>query len=599
MPGEQSNLDQLAVFLGLSGIDAATRVESLRKLLAARVEAQGERQQASSIQDLAQPLVRTGGGAWDEACLLPSGDLSSEGAVQLALVLDPRVPIMRALWTKIGAVGPMPLNHRDLLARLYEDERLLGKPAPEGMPALSLGLVRLNDFSVTDDDLDVFIEDDAPTKFLYESIQAALENAVSRDEAASPASVDDSEEFDDEDSDPDEPESFEAVRAAIKPYSVKTLQQYVEAATLDLNPAWQRKDIWSLKKKRKLIESILLGIPIPSIILQKSAGRLAIIDGKQRLTAIVQYMSNNWKLPRYQVTSGHVLFKCSHAWFKKAQGRSLPDEQRLNFEQSEIDALVFEDVKESRLRQIFHLYNVSGTRLNAEEIRNAVYQHNPIHQMAYVLAGEKVPPPDLGIGDYNAQRAFTHDLLKALRNNNRYAALGFICRYLAYSRAATRAGADGFRPPSTSRAIDLYLDDAARQEEPSDVAQEIVRVFREAGEFFDIDDERSAFYFRDDKGVRRFNKLIATTSMVATRLILAAIDAGAITKEAAQDAARELNAPYPRNQQSSTIWDYQARVVLGLRELLDIEAEMLPGTGWEAFFTKMEMVRLPEEGANT
>jgi len=540
-----------------------------------------------------------------EGMEIPGSDLSilgTEAVVQLATALDKRVPVMLSVWSHLEQVPTTPVSHHQVMSRVHEDERFLNRSAPRELPDLVLSVMKACDPDVSDDDLDEFLEDDQPTLFCYEMIHAHIEDHAERESAShrdegehADQDIADSQDAED---DFDDIDASGPVRASVQTFLVKNLYEYVQENLLNLQPPWQRKDVWSRKKKRELIRSLLLGIPLPSIILHKSGEQISIIDGKQRLTAIMQFMRNEFKLPSFDVRPSHPLHECRGAWYRKEGKRSLPAGRRLAFELREVPALLFEDVPDGRLRQIFHLYNVSGTRLNPAEIRNAVYQSNRIHQTAYVLGGEARPTPDLGTGDYQAQLDFTERLRATLPNVGRYAAVAFICRYLGYSRAAQRDPGQPFTLASTSSTINRYFDYGSSTDEPASVANEIIRVFSGAEQLYDIDDERLPFYHRNARGERKFNALVATTNMIAARLLLDAVQAGLVSEEDAQAAARSVVTRYPENQQTSTIWDYQARALIGLRDQLRLDPANLPGEHWAQFFGRMAFALLPvsEEG---
>jgi len=530
--------------------------------------------------------------------------LRVEALVELASKLDARVPIMVAIWDRLGQTAAFPLDHLRVLGRVYEDARFVAAAAPESLAPLVLGIVKSCDQKLTEDDLELFIEDGEPTTFCYETVQARLEELgtlapgiVGSHREGSEAETE-GDEGEDEGQDEDEQEEAEAsdpVRATVTHYNVKTFFDYVEANRLDLAPPWQRQDVWSLSKKRELIRSLLLGIPLPSVILHKRGEQMSIIDGKQRLNAIIHFMRNVYKLPNFDVSSTHPLFECRGAWFNRGGKRSLREGVRTNLELRMIPVLLFEEVSERRLRQIFHLYNVSGTRLNAAEIRNAVYQSNRIHRVAYVLAGEArtMPEHDLGTGNFEEQLRFTETLRRTLPTVARYAAVAFLCRYLGYSRAAMPPG-ERFRPSSTSSTINRYFDYASRDEEPEVVARDIMRSFLAAERIFDFGDDRLPFHLRNNRGQRKFNALVATANMVAARFLMDAVDLGVATEEAVRHAARSVEIRYPDNQQTSTIWDYQAQLLIGLRDALGVDVGRLGGGQWLEFFDKMAFARLPE-----
>ena len=260
----------------------------------------------------------------------------------------------------------------------------------------------------------------------------------------------------------------------------------------------------------------------------------------------------------------------------------------------ELPALIFEDVSEARLRRIFHLYNVAGMKLNAAEIRNAVYQANPIHRVIYTLAGEGQGRTDLGIGGLAVQETFKKDLRSTYPGaSRRYQGVDFLARYLGYSRAAQADEAKPFGAPSTSKAIDNYFDHRSAEEDPTEVGLELVRVFGRTPDFFDVDDDRLAFFTRGLDGKRKFSKLAATTHMVATRFLLEAIERGVIGEAEAKAACAGIEVRVPEKQQSATIWDYQARVMLTLRDSLGGDIESRVGDSWPRLFKLMESCRLP------
>ena len=66
---------------------------------------------------------------------------------------------------------------------------------------------------------------------------------------------------------------------------------------LDTKPIYQREYVIDKKKASKLIESVILGIPIPSVFLcEENDGSLSVIDGQQRLTSFIKYLNNEYPL---------------------------------------------------------------------------------------------------------------------------------------------------------------------------------------------------------------------------------------------------------------------------------------------------------------
>lgn len=77
-------------------------------------------------------------------------------------------------------------------------------------------------------------------------------------------------------------------------WTTETIARQLEKGNIDLNPSFQRRDAWSDKEKSRLIESLMLGLPVPPIILAESKTKknsYIVIDGKQRLLSIRRFYS--------------------------------------------------------------------------------------------------------------------------------------------------------------------------------------------------------------------------------------------------------------------------------------------------------------------
>lgn len=89
----------------------------------------------------------------------------------------------------------------------------------------------------------------------------------------------------------DPPSSFEASIGG-KDWTVETLVSQMRKGRIDLEPSFQRRNAWLGTRKSKLIESIMLGFPIPQIVLaekRETPGHYFVLDGKQRLLALRQF----------------------------------------------------------------------------------------------------------------------------------------------------------------------------------------------------------------------------------------------------------------------------------------------------------------------
>lgn len=87
-------------------------------------------------------------------------------------------------------------------------------------------------------------------------------------------------------------EDFSRLLIAPTDWTVGTIYDLI-GKQIQLNPEYQRRNVWQVKAKSQFIESLLLGIPIPQILLASKAGQknaFLVLDGKQRLTTIKEFL---------------------------------------------------------------------------------------------------------------------------------------------------------------------------------------------------------------------------------------------------------------------------------------------------------------------
>jgi Protein of unknown function DUF262 len=75
-------------------------------------------------------------------------------------------------------------------------------------------------------------------------------------------------------------------------WTTETVVSQLQRGTILLNPSFQRRDAWSSVQKSRFIESLILGLPIPQGVLAEarlSLGKFIVLDGKQRLLALLQF----------------------------------------------------------------------------------------------------------------------------------------------------------------------------------------------------------------------------------------------------------------------------------------------------------------------
>jgi len=130
---------------------------------------------------------------------------------------------------------------------------------------------------------------------------------------------------------------------------------WYESGVLLLDAPYQRGDVWGPIRQRNLIRSILMGIPVPSVIINDRGGNwgddynYAVIDGKQRLTAILRFLTSELLVPgEWFDMSGEVMF-CELPIVRQRGLRHTP----IPFSEGRLATLEDE-------REVFELVNFGG-----------------------------------------------------------------------------------------------------------------------------------------------------------------------------------------------------------------------------------------------
>ena len=79
-------------------------------------------------------------------------------------------------------------------------------------------------------------------------------------------------------------------------WTTETILNQINKGNINLDPNFQRRDAWDRRRKSDFIESLILGFPIPQIVLaedREHRGKFIVLDGKQRLLAIKQFAAGS------------------------------------------------------------------------------------------------------------------------------------------------------------------------------------------------------------------------------------------------------------------------------------------------------------------
>ena len=200
-----------------------------------------------------------------------------------------------------------------------------------------------------------------------------------------------------------------SVNVYSKSQVVNLLVRRIRAGGLDLHPDFQRSaGVWNKVRQSRLIESLLIKIPIPSLYFDASNDdRWLVIDGLQRLSTIFRFANDEFQLTRLEFL--HELEGLTYS--------QLPTNYQMRIDETEVTSYLIMPGTPLRVKfDIFRRINTGGVPLSPQEIRHALNM-GPCAELLKAMV------------ETDAFRKAVHGGVSALRMADRECAL----RYLAFS----------------------------------------------------------------------------------------------------------------------------------------------------------------------
>jgi hypothetical protein len=190
------------------------------------------------------------------------------------------------------------------------------------------------------------------------------------------------EELSDDTEQLEKPWDAKLIRVDQKVYSVRQIMDMIDDGSLDLNPDFQRLQVWKPYQKSRLIESIFLRIPIPTFYFSSDMdSNMQVVDGVQRLSALHEFYKDRYRLEHLEYLSDQRGKNYSglkeEMWGRRFDGAQL----QINV----IDPQTPLEVK----FDIFKRINTGGTPLNAQEIRHCLSTGRSREFLASLAASEE------------------------------------------------------------------------------------------------------------------------------------------------------------------------------------------------------------------
>lgn len=193
-------------------------------------------------------------------------------------------------------------------------------------------------------------------------------------------------------------------------FSIYELKRRFEQKRLILDPDFQRNDVWKRSQKAELVESVLMNIPLPFIYLTTTnLGEFVIVDGRQRLSALFEFIDNKFSLGKDLA----ILTQLKNKKFKDLE----PYLQGIIEDCQFTVHIIKPPIPERTLINIFDRVNRGGTKLTNQEIRNALYQGK-----ATILLNK--------LSDSILFKSATDNSIKQERMKDKYLILRFLSFYM-------------------------------------------------------------------------------------------------------------------------------------------------------------------------
>lgn len=215
-------------------------------------------------------------------------------------------------------------------------------------------------------------------------------------------------------------------------WTAETILSQLRRGNIQLNPRFQRRDAWDKVRKSRFIESLVLGLPIPQIVLAEDRsrrGKFIVIDGKQRLLALRQF------------ANGSSLAGSESEGFEGFGLTGLdvrPDLRRYNLKKLEEDPDRIDDLNEllnqtirtvvvrswpseEFLNLVFLRLNTGSVRLSPQELRQALH---PGYFTDF-------------LDDFSAESSWLRDALRLTRPDFRMRDVEILLRFFAFSEYLT------------------------------------------------------------------------------------------------------------------------------------------------------------------
>lgn len=258
-------------------------------------------------------------------------------------------------------------------------------------------------------------------------------------------------------------------------YDLDTLVKRIDRKSIKLDPDYQRRHRWGPETSSRLIESLILNIPIPVIFLSQdvdvddevsdSTSRYTVIDGQQRLTAIYEFLKG-----KYSLEGLETLSELNGSYYK-----DLPSFLFRRLEERTIKCLRIDSTVDAQVKfDIFERLNTGSVKLESQELRNATAR-GPFNEAIKEWASDPIFRSLIQVDEKNLD---TSPKVQKMED------VELVLRFFALKNGRYKTLRKGFREFITASLVEFNgLDKSAIEDRAVEFHTYVYFLFSQAGKF--------------------------------------------------------------------------------------------------------------------
>lgn len=169
----------------------------------------------------------------------------------------------------------------------------------------------------------------------------------------------------------------ENIKTYSRDWTVETIYNQITQGNIELNPKFQRRNAWNDEKRSRLIESLILKLPVPEVVLAESheeKNKFVVLDGKQRLLTIAGFIDHQkfkyWDKP---ILRDLKLRPDLNNFSIELLSQEINRDSYRAFQNSDIRCtVVFNQSSDDILYEIFYRLNAGAVPLSMQELRQSL-----------------------------------------------------------------------------------------------------------------------------------------------------------------------------------------------------------------------------------